>query len=267
MQRLRHHAVIGYHYVLQALKMRLEYRFDFIVECVAALLQQAAGLLMLEFLFQKFSSMKGWTREDVFFIYGFSLIPMALFEAFAMSFYMFSDKYIVGGELDRVLLRPLSSLFQLLMEGFDFEFIANLTLGLAILTYAWHHVGPPVTVGLLLQLALGVFGAFGVLFGVFLSLTALSFWSQDRTTFVPPIYNLLNFARYPLDIYKPFIRILLTYVVPFGFVAFYPSATFLAKGEAFRDFSVAVPLVGILMTGIGCYLWRLGVRHYSGAGS
>jgi ABC-2 type transport system permease protein len=180
---------------------------------------------------------------------------------------MFSDKYIVGGELDRVLLRPLSSLFQLLMEGFSFEFIADLALGFAVLIYAWHYVGPPLTLSLALQFVLCVAGGFGVLFGVFLSLTALSFWSQDRLTFVPPIYNLLNFARYPLDIYKPFVRILLTWVVPFGFVAFYPSAAFLEKGAAFRDYSLAVPLVGILMTALGCYLWRLGIRHYSGAGS
>src|SRR5690242_12337576 len=115
--------IAGY-YFLQALKMRMEYRSDFFVECLASLLQQASGLLVVTFLFNSFHAMKDWTREEVFFIYGFSLIPMALFDAFAMNFYMFSDKYIVQGELDRLLLRPLPSLFQLFLEGISFDFLA-----------------------------------------------------------------------------------------------------------------------------------------------
>jgi len=267
MNRIARHLHIGGLYFLQAIKMRLEYRMDFFVECLASLLQQAAGLLTLTFLFNNFHAMKGWSREEVLFIYGFSLIPMAFFDAFAMSFYMFSDKYIVGGELDRVLIRPLNSLFQLIMEGISFDFLADLTLGLVVLSYAWGYVGPPVDAGVILQLLLSVVGAWGVLTGVFLTLTSLSFWSQDRMSIMPPVYNLLNFARYPLDIYRPFVRILLTWVVPFGFVAFYPSSAFLKNGQAFSDFALFVPVAGLVMLGIGTTVWRLGVRHYSGAGS
>lgn len=267
MRRLLFNLKIAGFYFLQALKMRLEYRADFLMECLAALLQQATGLLMLTFLFQTFQSMKGWTREEVFFIYGFSLIPMALFDAFAMNFYMFSDKYIVQGELDRLLLRPLSSLFQLILEGISFDFLADLTLGTAVLSYAWQAVGPPLTPWVVLQFFAGVFGAWGVLTGVFLALTSVSFWTEDRVTILPPVYNLLNFARYPLNIYRPFIRLLLTWAIPFGFVAFYPSSAFIQRGEEFRTFSLIVPLMGVLMLMIGRGVWHRGVRKYSGAGS
>ena len=79
MRRLLFNVKIAGFYFLQALKMRMEYRADFLMECLASLLQQATGLLTLTFLFNSFQSMKGWTREEVFFIYGFSLLPMALF--------------------------------------------------------------------------------------------------------------------------------------------------------------------------------------------
>src|SRR5471030_162552 len=131
--------------------MRLEYRTDFLVECLAALMQQVAGLATLEILFGTFHSLKDWNKQEVFFIYGFSLIPMALFDAFAMNFYMFSDKYIVQGELDRLLLRPLSSLFQLFLEGISFDFLADLTLGITVLAYAWKAVGPELSTTVVLQ--------------------------------------------------------------------------------------------------------------------
>lgn len=267
MSALSHHLRVGKFYVLQALKSRMEYRADFFVECVTALLQQASGLLMLEFLFQNFSVMKDWTRDEVFFIYGFSLIPMAIFDSTSASFYMFSDKYVVQGELDRVLLRPLSSLFQIIMEGLNFEALADLVLGIAVLSYAWSKVGPPIDAGVVLQFALCVFGAWGVLAGVFLTLTSLCFWSQDRMSLLPPVYNLLNFARYPLNIYRPFVRLLLTWVIPFGFVAFYPSAAFLKRGAEFIHLANMVPVAGLLTLAVGGIAWRIGLRRYAGAGS
>ncbi|HYG75097.1 MAG TPA: ABC-2 family transporter protein [Planctomycetota bacterium] len=272
MTRLRLHLHVGRLYFMQALKMRMEYRADFFVECLAALLQQASGLLMLLFMFNNFHALTDehghtWTREEVLFIYGFSLIPMSFFDAFAMSFYNFSDKYIVGGELDRLLLRPLSSLFQLLMEGISFDFIADLTLGIVVLAYAWQHAGPPVDGLVVLQFLLYVAGAWGVVTGVFLTLTSMSFWSSDRISFLPPVYNLLNFARYPLSIYRPIVRILLTWIVPFGFVAFYPSAAFLEHGAPFRSLSALVPLAGVFLLTLGGIVWHHGMRRYSGAGS
>jgi len=267
MTRIFNHLRIGVFYFVQALKMRMEYRADFFVECLAALMQQLAGLLTLKFLFNNFHALKDWNQDEVFFIYGFSLIPMALFDAFAMNFYMFSDKYIVQGELDRLLLRPLSSLFQLIIEGISFDFLADLSLGIVVLSYAWHRVGPEWSLVTAFYFATSVLGGWGVLTGVFLSLTSLSFWSEDRVSILPPVYNLFNFARYPLNIYRPFIRILLTWVIPFGFVAFYPSAGMLSKGEIFRTLSSLTPIVGATLLALGSFIWSRGVRRYSGAGS
>jgi ABC-2 type transport system permease protein len=153
------------------------------------------------------------------------------------------------------------------MEGISFDFLADLTLGIVILSNAWRKVGPELSVNAVLYFFTAVLGGWGVLTGVFLSLTSLSFWSEDRTSIMPPVYNLFNFARYPLDIYRPFIRILLTWVIPFGFVAFYPSAGLLPKGQIFHHLSVFAPAVGLFMLSLGGFIWSRGVRRYSGAGS
>ena len=39
---------------------------------------------------------------------------------------------------------------------------------------------------------------------VFLILTAVSFWFEDRVGIVPPVFNMLTFGRYPLTIYNVF---------------------------------------------------------------
>jgi len=261
------HLHVGWLYVVQALKMRLEYRADFLLECLAALLQQASGLLMLHVLFENIPMLQNWSREEVFFMYGFMLIPRACFDAFAMSLYGFSDRYIVQGEMDRLLLRPLSSLFQMLLEGISFDFIADLTLGIAVISYAWAKLGLEWSVSTGLLLMLMILGAWGVLTGVFLFMSTLSFWSQDRVGFIPPVYNLLNFAQYPLNIFHRAIVFGLTYVIPFGFVSYYPSTLFLRDAASTPSLAYFTPLAGLLCLAIGCGMWRLGLRKYAGAGS
>ena len=211
--------------------------------------------------------MRVWSEYEVFFIFGFSLLPMGLFSAFAMNFYQFSDKYLVGGELDRLLMRPLSSLFQLIMEGIAFDFLPDIGLGIAVIVYAWPHLGTLLTPVVILQLLAMVPGAWGVLTGVFLVLISLSFWSQDRLSILPPVYNLLNFAQLPLTIYKPVVQILLTWVVPFGFAAFYPASGFLRNCESFHIYYVLSPVAGAVCLAIGVWTWQQGIRQYSGAGT
>ena len=60
---------------------------------------------------------------------------------------------------------------------------------------------------------------------VFLILTAVSFWFEDRVGIVPPVFNMLTFGRYPLTIYNVFIQFLLSWIIPFGFASFYPPPT------------------------------------------
>lgn len=265
MKNVLKHARIGWLYLLQAVKMRMEYRADFAVECLAALLQQASGLLVLQLLFKNIHLLRDWKREEVFFIYGFMLLPRALFDAFAMSFYMFSDRYIVQGEMDRLLLRPLSTLFQMMMEGISFDFIADLTLGAAVLAYASSRLGLEWNLSAVLLLALMVLGAWGVLTGIFLTLTALAFWSQERVGLIPPVYNLLGFAQYPLNIFGPVVKFVLTFVIPFGFVAYYPATAFLTVHPPPEAYFT--PVAGAVCLGVAGLVWRAGLRRYSGAGS
>lgn len=267
MNYLVRHLLVGWLYVVQAVKMRLEYRADFFVECLAALLQQATGLIVLQVLFQNVPALQEWKREEVFFIYGFMLLPRALFDAFAMSFYMFSDKYIVQGEMDRLLMRPLSSLFQMMLEGISFDFIADLTLGIAVLAYASSALGMEWTLSAGLLLALMALGSWAVLTGVFLTMTALSFWSQDRVGLMPPVYNLLSFSQYPLNIFHKTVIFVLTFLIPFGFVAYYPSTLFLRAEAQGPGLAWYTPLAGLLCLAVGGLTWRAGLRRYAGAGS
>lgn len=264
--RLILHLRLARLYIAQMVKTRLHYRGDFLIECLASLLSQASGLAVVGIIFANVPALRGWTRSEVFFIYGFALMAQALFESVADGFYWFSDKYVIQGEFDRILLRPLNPLFQVLLENFNLEFLPDFILGAAILATASASLGLGIGLGWILLLSLMLLGATLVLTGIFLALASVSFWAEDRVGILPPVYNLMAFGRYPISIYQKALRILLSWVLPFGFVAFYPATGFLGR-EEFRIHFLGTPLAGILVAAIGYRLWRAGVRRYQSTGS
>jgi ABC-2 type transport system permease protein len=262
---LLRHLHLAWLYLAQMAKSRLHYRGDFLLESLASLLSQGSGLAVVGIIFRNVPALRGWDRWEVFFIYGFALSSQAIFEAVADGFYWFSDKYVIRGEFDRVLLRPLNPLFQVLLENFSFEFLPDLVLGAAILAAAWVKLGIPWSPGLFI-LPLMLLGAALVLMGLFLALASVSFWAEDRVGVLPPVYNLMAFGRYPLTIYGKAVRSLLSWVLPFGFVAFYPSTGFLGHRE-FRLFFWGTPLAGGLAFALGYAVFRSGMRRYRSTGS
>lgn len=254
------------HYFTQFLKMRLAYRMDFLADILAVCLSLVIQLTVLGVLFSKVSALRGWSYHEVLFIYGFSLVPLGLFNLTSINLYRFSDRFIVRGHFDRVLLRPLGTLGQVLCESFNVAGLNEILTGLAVMGYAGAKMGmKPEPVQLLAVLVLG-WSASLVYTGVFLTLTAVSFWHEDRMGLAPPVYNMIRFARYPITIFGAPVRFFLTFILPFAWVAFYPATWFLGS-PGFSRWALLTPLVGLLVFGGAVLVWRAGVRNYSSTGS
>ena len=114
------------------------------------------------------------------FIYGFSLMPLGLFNLVSVNLYGFGDAYIVEGKFDRVLLRPVDALAQVMCESFNVSGLNEIVLGLAVMIYA--AVKLELELGVLDVLALLVLAPAAALvyLGVFLAITAVSFWHEDQ---------------------------------------------------------------------------------------
>lgn len=257
-------------YFVQFLKMRLAYRMDFFVDTLAVGFSLLIQLAVLGVLFGKVSALDGWSFPQVLFIYGFSLVPLGLFNLVSVNLYGFADEYLIGGRFDRVLLRPVGSLAQVIFESFNVSGLNEILLGLAVMFHAggrlgW-KLGVDFGVGDLLALAVLAPGAALVYLGVFLAITTVSFWFEDKMGLAPPVYNLIRFSRYPITIYSLPVRIFLTFVLPFAWVAFYPAAWFVG-GPGLAKVALLTPLVGAVVFGGAALLWRRGVRNYVSTGS
>lgn len=116
------------------------------------------------------------------------------------------------------------------------------------------------------MLVLLVVGSVMIYAGIYIFFSALSFFSDAPTGITALLYNLQNYGRYPMTIYNAVMKFTLTWVLPFGFVGFYPSAYFLDRAN-WGGFALLTPVVGAVFFVTGVCVWNYGVKRYRGAGS
>ncbi len=266
--RLGFHIRIYAAYALQNLKVKLAYPWDFFVNLIGTLAYGMLNITFLWVLLQKVPDIAGWTFPQLIFLYGMGEFCFGLFAIFF--FHMvtrLSEYYIVDGHLDRLLVRPISPLMQLMMENLDMFDAVILLKGGALIGWAWWQMDLPFTLATVGALLLAFLIGTAVYLGIFLLLASVSFWMPDRGGMLMPLFSLSDVSRYPITVYPLGIRLLFSYVVPFAFTAFYPAVWVLEHGPlAWRVLLISLLVAGGALAA-GITLFQVGLSRYESTGT
>lgn len=260
------HLIIFFHYTIQYIKTQMAYRADFFIGIFSELLLQSVNLIFLLVVFTKIPTIQGWDRNQVLFIYGFFLVPFAIYGGFFNHLFDVPEIYVLQGELDRVLVRPLNSWFQVVVETMHPELLFGGIAGIVLMIYAGKNMDLVLTWGDIPLALVMVFGATLIYAGVYTFLASLGFWSEGNMGLMPMVYNLSNYGRYPMTVYRGPVRFILTWILPFAFVGFYPSTLIMHRYE-YLGYALLTPLVGVVCFAIAYGVWVIGIRRYRGTGS
>jgi len=263
---MKRHFRLFVRYFAQYAKVRLAYKADFIIAFFSSMAATVLGFGFVLVLFSKIPRLQDWSFNEVMFLYGFSLIPLGFFNVVSWNLYDFSEIYVIEGKFDRVLLRPVATLFQVIFEKFRLESLQEVATGIVVVVICAHRLHLNMRLPDYLWFMLMMICGAAIYLAVFLILTAVSFWFEDRVGIVPPVFNMLNFSRYPLTIYNVFIQFLLSWIIPFGFASFYPTTHFLGR-TAFTLYFHLVPVVAIAFSALAIVVWNRGVSNYSSTGT
>jgi ABC-2 type transport system permease protein len=255
-------------YFAQSLKARLAYKADFFALILSSMLVTIFGLLFIIFLLdgETITELNGWSREEILLIYACSSIATSVFSFLSPNLYRFGERFIIQGQFDRVLLRPVNTLCQVLFEAFNLESIGSLLVGAALFLYSSNELG--LNLGIMDVIWLIVACAAGgiTVLSVFVLLVSLSFHFEDNLGLAPPVYNMLMFSRYPLPIFNYLTQFILCWIIPFAFVGFFPATHFLGK-EEFTFLCYFSPVMALICLIVAWLFWCFGVSKYSSTGS
>jgi ABC-2 type transport system permease protein len=174
-------------------------------------------------------------------------------------------RYIRSGDFDRFLVRPIDPFFHLLADRFNHDGIGNFLIGLAIVLRSSATLEIAWSFEKVLCLVLAILGG-GLVFIALNLITCVSaFWIGDSVPVTLAVHEWHEFAKYPLSMYSGGIKNVLTYLIPYGLISYYPALFVLNKDPSWLAFA-ALPM-GLGLLWVGYVLWGVGLRRYGGTGS
>jgi len=253
------------HFLIQRFKILMEYRLNFFIGSTSTAILQAASLAAIWVVMRQIPSLNGWSFYEVILVYGLLTMGESITHMFADNLWTVGWNYVRSGDFDRFLVRPIDPLFHLLADRFCHDGIGNLITGAVLVGVSMQQLGIAFSLLHIVYIIISVLSG-GVIFIALNLITATSvFWIMESIPVTQMVFTMNEFAKYPLSIYHSSIRVLLTWIIPYGFVSFYPASYLLG-----RDVGALVwlsPLMALAFIFIAYRIWLFGLRHYSSTGS
>ncbi len=255
----------------QTIREELVHRASFLTGVVGQWLYYGGTCLTLYILVTTFGSLGGWNASEIAFLFAFTLLTYALAATvFFNPCRNLADK-IRSGDFDGALVRPVDPLLFEISQGFNFGYIGHILLSSAILILCAPRTAFSCTLPGILLFLLMLASAVLLQTALLLFASTFSFFTVgDNPLLFLLTHNLKQFVDYPLSIYSTAIQTVLTFVLPYGFLNFYPAGVVLQKQGTFVYpglCSVLPPFVSLSAFLLSVYLWKRSLKHYQSTGS
>jgi ABC-2 type transport system permease protein len=257
-------------YASVSLRGQLQYRASFIMQTVGIFVITAIEFLGIWAMFDRFGQVRGWTLPEVALFYGMISVTWAICDALGRGFDQFGAT-VKAGDFDRILLRPRSTVLQLIGQELTLRRVGRFAQGLIILGFAAHALESGWTI---FRAALLMFA---ITCGVcmFLGLVILQATSAFWTTETLEVWNAFTYggvtmSQYPIDIYRPWFRKFFMFVIPIACINYFPAIAILGRVDPLGTTAAVqmlAPLAGPTFLLLCLQCWKLGVRHYRSTGS
>lgn len=261
--------VLAFRMLRMHLASRFIYKINFFLGTSTLLLLAAAPIVSLWVITNRFGTIGEWEFMSLMLMYAMWRTSHGLFMAFWQGQTFGFDQIVRRGELDHLLLRPHHPLFMLGVSSFNIAGIGGTLTGLIGLVISIYFL--KLSIVNILIVTLIILCGFVIQTSLYLLVGSLAFWTNQSEGLreIMDSFN-ITFNSYPIHIYGEFVQTFLTFVVPFAFVAYYPSLNILGTvdGLLFGDWlKYFFPAVALIAMVISISVWNVGLRRYSSSGT
>lgn len=254
---------------LKSLQAQLEYPANFAMQVASIALIGFLGIPSLLLLTTAFPSIGGWD----FYMLGFmaALRHMAGGIHQGLFFSFFNHRELVkNGEFDRMLVRPMHPLLQIMASSLNLSAIGEFLPGLVLFAITCPRVAIEWNLANITFLVVIVLCGAIIEWAVYLFFSAFDFWLEgvEGLLYIPEVF-LESVLTYPAHIYNRALAFTITFVLPYAFMAYFPTLHFFQIDvEMFPGFFVYLtPIVAVAATAIAVAFWSFGLRHYQSTGT
>lgn len=262
-------------YAAASIRAQMQYRVSFALGVFGQLLVTGIEFLAVLALFARFGPLRDWSLAEVALFYGTAHCAFALADLLASGFDS-AGQLIRRGDLDRLLLRPRTTVLQLLGYELSLRRLGRMFQGAAVLGWALWQLradpAQPFSAGAAaLFIPVAMLATACLFLGLFALQATLSIWTVQTLELInASTYGGVAAAQYPMAIYARGFRWLLTAVVPLIAVLYWPLLRVLDKPDPLGFpawLGWLSPAVGPLFLTGALGVWNRGLRAYTSTGS
>jgi ABC-2 type transport system permease protein len=243
----------------------LEYRSEFLGNLVSSFFGIGIAILTISIFFYQTDQLGGWAYADVLVLLGVfntlrGLIDFALRPNMPRLL-----EHVRRGTLDYILTKPVDSMFYVSFRHLVFWRLIDVLLGLGVIGYGLmvkHYI--PSLFDVLIFLVT-IAASFVLIYSLWMMLMTTSFWviRIDDLSFI--FDSFFETARFPVGMYRGWVRVVLTYVLPAAVITNMPALSLLGK------WNMTTALIAVLLALVFLWLarrfWRFALRFYTSASS
>lgn len=248
--------------VSQAYMTDLEYRFNFFASVLNTLFSLINTLIFFNIIYFRAKEIGGWTKYELLLLLGVYLFIKGIFEFTIRKGLDRLPRYVQKGKLDGVLLRPVSSLFQMVISKLDFDDLSQIIISFVLVNYSLTKLGWNFSWVYFSAFVLIIFCATIILFSNYLMIMTTTFYFT-RIHHEEIYKNFLQMTRIPLDIYSREVQAIFTYIVPLAFFVTFPTKALL--GSLDPIFIIVTPVFAFLNLYLAVKFWHFSLRFYKSA--
>lgn len=245
-------------------KSELQYKISFILSFISQFFVFFGYYFTIICLFDKFSNIKGFTMYEVLFTFSIIQFGYSFCETFFRGVDQFDD-LIVNGSFDRLLLRPQNILLQVFANEVSFVKASRLIQSIIIFIIAFINVDIVWNIAKIITLVFMIISSISVFLSIFILSASYCFITikglEVRNLFTDGGKHM---AQYPIGIFKKGFVFFFTFIIPFGFVNYYPLLYLIDKTN--NTFLVFSPLITLVYLVPSIIMFYKGIKRYSSVG-
>lgn len=258
-------------FIVMFLRAKMQYRLAFVMDLMIQMVTVATNVLLYWVIFSKFKAINGWTLEQVLFMYFLGMLSYGVSGFFFNLQIGWLSGQIRRGNFDIILTKPINPLFHVVSRQFDFPAFPRLASGivaLAVLSARLHIQWTPLQAVILGGDLVGGFLIFAALWIV---VGSSCFWLVNSNAMTQILLqDARSFMDYPIDIYGKGVQAILTFILPYSFVNYFPARLLLGAGDYTffsQSFDYLTLVVGVAAFCAAYLFWTVSLRKYKSTGS
>lgn len=260
---------INYYYKVMKAALRIgvitfaEYPIDSLVWCISMIAREGAGFIGILLLARMLGGLGGWGIYEICLLFGMAMLIEALGQLFFDAIWSIGSR-IRKGKLDTYFFRPLPIFFQLITSRIMLQASVSVGVALCLIVFSFVKIGMASVINILFFVEYIICGCI-INSSIYCFFNSLNFWFVHANDIADLVQTIREFAKYPMHVFPTLVKYILTYVIPFGFVGYYPTQYLIGEGSKWLPLILA--MVTIITMFVAKCMWEAGLKRYDSTGS